>query len=503
MNFMEMLFNNLTNKNAVTENGAVGYVTSGKELVDLNFAAASLRNATAREIVSRFIKAYYEDQRMALKWLFFLRDIRGGMGERRTFRILLDYFAHSDKILAEKMIPLVAEYGRYDDLLTLFDTDVEEKALAYIQAQLSEDSIHMASGKSISLCAKWMPGLNTSSELTRRQAEKIRDYMHLTSKQYRKLLSTLRSYLNVVEVQMSAGDWQEITYEHVPSKANILYRNAFIRHDKSRRETYLEAVKNHTASIKAGVLMPHDIVTQYVEKVRWKMTVKPEDTSLELLWSNLPDTVNDAGNVLCVVDGSGSMMVNVGNTQTTALEVANAIGIYFAERLKGAYRNQYITFSSRPEYVNLSKCRNLREKLELALSHNDCSNTNIEATFALILDTAVRNRLSQSQLPQIVLILSDMEFDAAVSSNGRETLFQTMQRKYSAYGYKLPKLVFWNINSRTNVVPVRENELGVGLVSGFSPNVCRMVLSNELDPYKSLLTILNGERYQKIEDLLP
>lgn len=502
MNFMEMLHNNLINRKTVTENGAIGYVTSGRELLDLNFAAASLRNAKEQEIVDRFIKAYYEDKRTALKWLFFLRDIRGGMGERRTFRILLNYFAHSDKALAEKMIPLVAEYGRYDDLLTLFDTDAEDKVLAYIQAQLSKDITDMESGKNISLCAKWMPGINTSSELARYQAEKIRDYMRLTSKQYRKLISTLRAYLNVIEVQMSADEWQKIHYEFVPSKANILYRNAFMKHDKERREKYLEAVSNHTASIKAGVLMPHDIVARYVERIGWNIKVKPEDTPLELLWKNLPNTVNDAGNVLCVVDGSGSMMVNVGNTQTRALDVANAIGIYFAERLTGAYQNQYITFSSRPEYVDLSNCRTLREKLELAFAHNDCSNTNIEATFALILDTAVRNHLAQSQLPKTVLILSDMEFDTAVSANGRETLFQTIERRFSSYGYKLPKLVFWNINSRTNAVPVRENELGVGLVSGFSPNVCRMVLSNELDPYKNLLNILNGDRYQKIEDLL-
>lgn len=256
--------------------------------------------------------------------------------------------------------------------------------------------------------------------------------------------------------------------------------------------------------IHAAVLMPHEIAARYtVRGCCWQLGMKEEDTTLEALWKNLPDTVAGAENVLCVVDGSGSMLCTVGDGNTTALHVSNALGTYFSERMSGAYRNRFITFSDRPQFVDLSACRTLKEKLELAFSHNDCTNTNIEATFDLILGTALANRLKQEELPRTVLVISDMEFDQAMREHDPETLFDTIRMRYARYGYRMPKLVFWNVSSRTNVIPVRENELGVGLVSGFSVNVCRMVLSNELDPFACLKKILEGERYKKVENYIP
>ena len=196
------------------------------------------------------------------------------------------------------------------------------------------------------------------------------------------------------------------------------------------------------------------------------------------------------------------MLCPVGNGNTTAIHVSNALGIYFAERMHGAFRNQFITFSSKPQYVNLSACKTLKEKLELAFSHNDYTNTNIEATFNLILQTARNSHLNQNELPQTVLIISDMEFDCATGNSVTDTLFDTIKNRFARYGYRMPKLVFWNVNSRTNVIPVRENELGVALVSGFSVNVCNMVLSNELNPYACLKKVLDSERYQKVADCL-
>lgn len=286
------------------------------------------------------------------------------------------------------------------------------------------------------------------------------------------------------------------------SRANVIYRKAFMLHDQERREAYLEAVQNNRATIHAGVLMPHEIVAQYTVRSGWRLQTGAEDATLEALWKNLPVMETAAANVLCVVDGSGSMLCPVGGGNLTALHVSNALGIYFAEQLRGAYHDRFITFSASPKYVDLSACRTLREKLELALAHSDCTNTNIEATFELILQTAVRGRLSQQELPGTVLVISDMEFDMAVSGNGKRTLFDTIGRRFAAHGYRMPKLVFWNVNSRTNVIPVRENELGVGLVSGFSINVCNMVLSNELDPYQCLKRVLDGERYRRVEERL-
>lgn len=301
---------------------------------------------------------------------------------------------------------------------------------------------------------------------------------------------------------MSGNRWEEIDYSAVASKANVLYKDAFLRHDEARRREFLEAVQKNKVFLNAGVLMPHDIVVKYAECAGWRIRVKEKDEALEALWKNLPDTVRRAKDVLCVVDGSGSMTVPVGGGSLTALHVSNALGIYFAERMSGPYRNRFITFSQSPKYVDLSGCRTLREKLELAFANQDCTNTNIEATFELILQTAVRNRLRQKELPGTVLVISDMEFDRAVWGQQTDTLFETIRKRFVGFGYLMPKLVFWNVNSRTNVIPVRENKLGVGLVSGFSVNVCNMVLSNELDPYVCLKKTLNGERYRKVGECL-
>lgn len=503
MSFMEKVHIVLNDNKKLTENGAVGYETTGKALVDLNFATASLRNESETTIINRFIQAFYEDRVLAMKWLFFLRDVRGGLGERRTFRIIIKYLAESFPEMISNLTEIMADYGRYDDLLCLSDTAVEEKALTVLKTQLLVDKANMESGGTISLCAKWLPGNNTSSAVSRRMAGKLQNFMGLTAKEYRKLLAGLRAYLNVTEVYMSSRQWEEIDYAKVSSKANILYRNAFLRHDESRRKSYLEAVQEGITTIHAGVLMPHEIVTRYTTRQGWQIRITAEDAALEALWKNVSDTVAGAENVLCVVDGSGSMLCPVGDGNTTALHVSNALGVYFAERLSGAYRNKFITFSNSPKYVDLSACRTLKEKLELAFSNNDCTNTNIEATFNLILETAVRNRLRQEELPQTILVISDMEFDQAMWGQSTTTLFEVIQKRFAGYGYKMPKLVFWNVNSRTNVIPVRENELGVGLVSGFSVNVCNMVLSNELNPFACLKKVLDSERYQKVEEALP
>lgn len=502
MGFMEKLHIVLDNRMKLTENGAAGYETTGRALVDLNFAVASLRNRDEEEIIKRFIPAFYEDRMLAMKWLFFLRDVRGGLGERRTFRVIMKYLAGSFPEMVNALVGIMAEYGRFDDLLCLFDTPVEETALFVLKEQLEKDVQSMESGENVSLCAKWMPGNNTSSEDSREMAAKLRNFMGLTAKEYRKMLASLRKYLLVTEVYMSSNHWNEIDYSRVASRANLLYRKAFIVHDEERRKNFLKEVEEKGTVMHGGVLMPHEIVTQYTARNGWRLSVNTEDAALETLWKNLSDIVAGAENVLCVVDGSGSMLCPVGEGSTTALHVSNALGIYFAERMGGAYHNRFITFSNTPRYVDLSACRTLKEKLELAFSNNDCTNTNIEATFRLVLETALRNRLRQEELPATILVISDMEFDQAMWGRNTGTLFGTIRRQFAARGYKMPRLVFWNVNSRTNVIPVRENELGVGLVSGFSVNICNMVLSNELDPFMCLKKVLEGERYRKVEECI-
>lgn len=337
--------------------------------------------------------------------------------------------------------------------------------------------------------------------------------------EYRKMLSGLRAYLNVAEVQMSANRWFKIEYSRVTSRANLLYGNAFLKHDGVRRREFLSKLTRGEAKIHADVLFPGDIVAQYYRessRYMWRMNLQEKNDTLEALWKALPDYVQNDENTLVVRDGSGSMMKRVGGTNVTALQVATALAIYFSERCQGEFHDQFITFSEHPRLVSLEYTESLRDKLEICDAYDECANTDVQAVFRLILDTAVSHHMKQDDLPKNILILSDMEFDAAVRFPGcrrweweqsdkctsLETLFKKINRAYEAQGYQMPRLVFWNICSRTNTVPLQQNEAGVALISGFSPAVYQMVLSNELDPYRCLLEQLNAKRYDMVEQAL-
>lgn len=520
MEFMTAFKNTLNDTPSYTENGAVGYRTTGKELVDLNFAVASLRGMDENEIVKRFTKAFYEDKILAMKWLFYARDVREGLGERRLFRVVLANLVHTNPEMVIPVINLIPEYGRFDDLWCLLDNPKSaRKVYQIVDAQLREDLENMSARKSISLLAKWMPSVNASNAQTKAYAKKLRTALQMSEETYRKTLSKLRRYLDVVEVKMSEKNWSEIKYEAVPSRANLIYNGAFLRNDEERRRDYLGKLEKGETKINASTLFPHDIVNKYTGGYS---RVPTKDATIEALWKALPDTVKGCGNTIVVADGSGSMETRVDpKSKVTALDVANALAIYFAERSSGQFKDKYITFSENPQFVDFSKCNSLHDKLRLAMTHNEIANTNIEKVFYMILAAAVKNRMTQEDLPKNILIISDMEFDACASSGEpasrdrrygyywgtprvapTQTLFDTIAKKYAEYGYRMPRLVFWNVNSRTGTIPVKENALGVALVSGFSVNVAKMVMSGKTDPFECLLETLNDERYDPVEKAL-
>lgn len=486
----------------LTENGAIGHSTSGSKLLDLNFAVASLRGKEDAEITKYFRAAFNENPILAMRWLFYARDIRQGLGERNLFRVCLqDLAKHQQDQLVNALIPLVAEYGRWDDILTLLNTKSKPAVFKAIRTQWRADLKGMKVNQSISLMAKWLPSEQASNAETKKQAAIIASVLSLSPAQYRKKLSALRKYLDVVERKMSSNNWQAIDYETVPSQANLRYNKAFFKHDAERRAAYLEALNSGKAKINASVAFPHDIVHQYT-KDYWDLP-HTEDPALEAMWKSLPDMVQGESSTIVVADGSGSMTCGVGNTNVTALDVANALAIYFAERCKGEFKNTYITFSETPQIVRLNG-GSLLKNLKIALTHSEVANTNIEAVFDLILKTAQKNRMSQADIPANILIVSDMEFDGCARTNQRYArvsmaLFDSIKAQYEAAGYKLPKLIFWNVNSRTKTIPMRENDLGVTLVSGFSTNLCKLVMSNKTDPYEALVDTLNSKRYDVIE----
>lgn len=512
-NFMDGIKSTLNNECnvSVTENGAVGFRTTGKALLDLNFAVASLRSASEHDISQRFTKAFFEDKLMAMKWLFYARDVRGGLGERRLFRACMAPMAKEYPEYVAPVVTLVPEYGRWDDLWCLLDTPVRDSVLELVGLQFTDDMCNAANHKPISLLAKWMPRCKASSKQTRHYARILREALHMTERDYQHTLSSLSRYLEVVELQMSDQKWDSIDYQRVPSRANLRYNSAFLRHDEERRRSFLDKVKRGETKINAGVLFPHDIVNQYRKS-------SGIDDTLEELWKHLPDTVGGCGNTMVVQDDSGSMTwVTVPGSSARPLEVANAMAIYFAERSSGQFKNQFMTFSEQPQLIDLSEGKNLREKLHIVNNCHVGANTNIEAVFDLILTTAIRKYMEQSELPANILIISDMEFDGCATSGSVSSrnvwgysrtvpptsrLFDEISQRYKNAGYKMPRLIFWNVASRTGTIPVKENDLGVALVSGFSPNIAKMVMSGQTDPYDCLLEAINAERYQKVDDAL-
>lgn len=487
-------------RKALTENGAIAYETTGKELLDFNFRLSSYRKMEEEEIRRDFGKVYYENPMLAVKFLFWVGDIRQGAGERKVFRCGLEWLAEHKAEAMKALVPFVAEYNRFDSLLPLLDTNLRSDVSDYYKKKLKEDRRNRKANQPVSLLAKWMPSVNASSAKTRRYAHILCEDFGWTSKKYRKTLSKLRRYLNVVEVKMSAKEWSDIDYNTVPSKANLIYNDAFLRNDGDRRRDYLASLAKGETKINAGVLQPHEIVTKYRNGTGWwGMSVKEYDETLEQLWNNLPNM--SVENTLVVRDGSGSMTSNISGN-TTCLDVATALTVFMADNNSDAWKGKFVTFSRTPKIIDVSKCKNLHDKLELISSYDECSNTDIYKTMMLVLDTAVANHMTQDDMPGMIVICSDMGFDGRMFHFDK-TLFEDIIDEYESNGYRLPKICFWNINDRgNNGVPLQKNDMGLILCSGFSVQIMRMFMSNKLDPLEILLETINSERYQPIEDAI-
>ena len=481
MNFMDAMKAENNLRKTLTENGAVAYATTGKEMLDFNFKLAGYRKASEEEIQRDFGRVYYEDPILAMRFIFWVRDIRGGAGERRTFRACFKWLAEHKPEVVKAMIPLVAEYGRFDDILPLLDTSLRKDVSAYYKKQLKEDNKRRKLNQPISLAAKWIPSLHTSSDESRRYAKMLCEDFGWDEQKYRKRLAKLRKYLDIVERKMSAKEWGEIDYNTVPSKANLIYNSAFLRNDEERRRKYLGDLQKGVAKINAGVLQPHEIVTNYTEDGWWSSSVKYYDETLEQLWKNLPDMT--VSNTLVVRDGSGSMCSGISG-RTTCLDVTTALTLYMADHNTGPWKGKFITFSSNPEIIDVSAEKTLHDKLDKVSHYGDCSNTDIYKTMKLILKTAVNNHMTQEDMPEMIVICSDMQFDGRMF-NLNKTLFEDIIDEFEAAGFKMPKICFWNINDRNErSIPLQQNDLGLILCSGFSVQIMKMFMSNKLDPYE-------------------
>ncbi|MGI5895869.1 MAG: DUF2828 family protein [Oscillospiraceae bacterium] len=470
-----------------TENNAVTYASTCSDCLDLFAAIGALRRESDEEIISRFVKAYAEAPDLAMKILFFARDVRGGLGERRVFRVILAWLAANEPASVRKNVEVIAEYGRFDDLLALMGTSCEKDALACIKKQLAADVEALKNDGDVSLLAKWLPSVNASNTETVHNGKRIARALGMDDAAYRKMLVKLRAHIRIIENHLREKDYT-FDYGKQPSRAMFKYRKAFLRNDGERYRAFMDKVSSGEAKLHTGTLTPYDIVTPFFNNY----VTEAERSSIDATWNAQKDFTGNE-NALVVVDGSGSMY---GGCSPLPAAVALSLGIYFAERNTGAFKNHFITFSMNPQLVEI-KGRDILEKVRYCHEYNECANTDIQKVFELILSAAVKNKVPQSKLPKTLYIISDMEFDDC-AEGAEATNFEYAKSIFAARGYELPRVVFWNVASRNRQQPVTKNEQGVALVSGCTPRIFSMLQSGTLSPYAYMMGILGSERYRHI-----
>jgi hypothetical protein len=500
-----------------TENGQIARSSTGSSLLDLYGTVGALRTRPG-DVIDMFASAFAEDRLLATKLSFYARNIRGGLGERTVSRFMWRWLAINVPEIMKKNMHLVPVFGRWDDLYMFIDTPIENEMWGFISTQLVEDiKTIRTKGKSPSLLAKWLKSVNSSSLKTRALGRYTANKLGFSERDYRRILSNIRGALGnaVVEKKMSANNWNEIDFEKVCSKAMTNSRKAFSKHDGERFVKYLEAVKKGDAVIHSATLYPYDILEKaglsagyYTDGRRGYYSGRHDvyglaswDETLEAQWNALPNYVENGENVLIVADTSGSMQ---GRPVCTSI----GLGIYFAEHNKGQFHNQFMTFSSTPHFITL-KGATLKDKVA-CVDHDD-SNTNLEAVFELLLDVAVKNKVSQEDMPAKIVVISDMEIDSVqngysfMSRNSRSTSrkvdFTTeLKTRFAHAGYELPDMVYWNVDSRNgNVFHATKDEHGIQLASGQSPSVFKGILNAVgVTAYDAMLEVLNSEEYSAV-----
>jgi len=480
----------------LTENEADALRSTTNDLLDLFATIGALRTRDEQDIESMFSKAFTEDKLLATKMSFYARNVRGGLGERHTARVIWKWLAKIYPDVMKKNLEFVPSFGRWDDMYEFVGTPAENMAWTLIRAQWNADVKADIAGENVSLLAKWLKSVNTSSKESNKLGKLTAQKIGITEKAYRKGLSKLRAKIAIVEKAMSAGDWSAIKYEGVPSKAMTNYRKAFRKHDEDGFTVYMEKVAKGEAKINASTLFPYDII----EKVMYR---SENSDVLEAQWKALPNYVEGENNVLVVADVSGSME---GRPMATSVGLA----MYFAERNHGVFKDKFITFSGAPDFVTL-KGNTLYERVQNAKGAHWDMNTDIEKVFKLVLDAAVDNKLSQEDLPKAIVIISDMEFDASQEDNYggnsygghgsrkvKKYQYQQMKEWFASFGYELPRIVYWNVEARQNTFHAMPQD-GVQFASGQATSVFKSICKNaELSAYELMIEELSAPAYDCI-----
>jgi len=485
---MNTFMSNLSNATNIglTTNGAYAHRTTNSAVYDMFATGGAYRQRKDDDCILLFKNAFEENAELAMKCLFYLADCRGGQGERRFFRVCYNWLANVYPEVAKKNMEFIPEYRRWDDLIySLVETPLEEDMITMLQVQLNLD----VQSKTPSLLAKWMPSENASSKETKRVANIIREKIHMSHKQYRKLLSALRQRINIVERLMSENRWDEIEFDKIPSKAGLIYKNAFARRDIIAKK-YETFAKSADTTVNATTLYPYDVVKQAAS------ALSPVDRAMvEKYWDNLPDYLNGAPlKMMCVVDTSGSM--TWGNSSVRPIDVAVSLGMYCADRIGGAFHNHFITFSRSPELVKFEGV-DFADKVRRVIRRNQCENTDLLKTFALVRNIAKRS--NPEDIPNTLVVISDMQIDSGSyfrSKNAVLTEMESERIRWAAEGLKIPHLIYWNVNATGNA-NILDASPDVSYVSGCSPVIFKQILTGKTG-WDLCLDAITADRYAQI-----
>ena len=489
---MNTFMNGLVNETnfGLTENGAVKHNTTKSAVLDMFALCGAYRRRSEDDCILAFKNAYEENPMLALKCLFYLRDCRGGQGERRFFRVCFRWLADNQPYAAERNLVNISEYGRWDDLIyATVETKLEKSALAIVAKQLALDT----SCKTPSLLGKWMPSENASSKETKRIANIVRQALGMTHKEYRQTLSELRTKINIVEKLMSQNRWDEIEFDKIPSKAGLVYKNAFARRDLIAKK-YEAFAKDETKTVNASTLYPYDVAHKVFTETYRHDAGHTDRLMVQKYWDALPNYYGEnEENGLAIVDTSGSM-------SGQPLEAAVSLGAYIAEKAHGPFAGHFITFSERPELIKFEGM-DITDKFMRARRASWQMNTDLKAVFDMLLRVAKQNDTKVQDMPQRLYIFSDMEFDGCLSlgycGEGKvNTLLENIAKEWAAAGYELPKVVFWNLDARTQNIPALGGRFSY--VSGLSPVMIQTILSGK-DGYDLMVEKLMSERYAVIQ----
>lgn len=473
----------------LTQNAALTHATTGSNVLDFFSRAGGMRGQDSL-ITGLFEAALLTDRTLALRALAHLRDVRGGAGERSLFRTILVWLANNDIDALRRILPHVPFYGRWDDVLPLLETEAKRDVVDMIRNQFLDDYMKVVVGDKPSLLAKWLPSERAASKTTRRYFHLLIQSLDITPRDYRKQVSRVRASLNLVETALTQGEAGTIDYEKVPSQAMLRYGadgKAFRRQDPERFASYLEGVASGKKEIKAGTVAPYQLVKAAKNS--------PEDAAIEAQWQALVDSVDTSKNPLVMADLSGSMFRSYYGGSMTPMDVSMSLALLLASANKGSFADMFFTFSSTAEIQYLT-AETLSGKMAQMNFSNWGGSTNLQAAFEQILKIAVRGNLSQDDMPQLLIVVSDMQFDSA---GCHRTNFEKLKQDFRSFGYSLPHVVFWNVDAKVQESPVAAHEGNVSLVSGASANVFNSLVKGRfVDPYQTMLDILNGERYQRI-----